>query len=61
MANLFYENPTQFILYMTDPQANNFAVTDNSNIVKLVDLENIIVVDKEVLLKSKLCSLLNSW
>lgn len=53
MAKLFYENPTNFILYLTDPQADNFAVTDNTNLVRLVDLENLIIVDKEVLIKSE--------
>ncbi|ODN01116.1 Deleted in autism protein 1 [Orchesella cincta] len=53
MANLFYENPTQYIIYLTDPQADNFAVVENTNIVKLVDLENLMVVDKELLIQSK--------
>lgn len=53
MANMFYENPTKFILYLSDPQADNFAVTENTNIVKLVDLENVIIVDKEILIQSK--------
>lgn len=52
MANRFGENPTNFILYMADPSPDNFAVNEETNTLKLIDLENIIVVDKEELIKS---------
>jgi hypothetical protein len=53
MANKFNENPTNFILYLTDISPENFAVDEKTNMVKVVDLENIVVVDKEILIKSK--------
>jgi hypothetical protein len=52
MANLFGENPSNFILYITDPSPDNFAVDENTNTLKMIDLENIIVVDKFQLLES---------
>lgn len=52
IANLFYDNGSNFILYMTDVSPDNFAVDDQTYKVKLIDLENIIVVDKEELFKS---------
>lgn len=58
MVNKFGENPTNFILYMTDPSPDNFAVNENTNSLKMIDLENIIVVDKEELILSK-CIIIN--
>uniref|UniRef100_A0A6M2D2M4 Putative conserved secreted protein ovary overexpressed n=1 Tax=Rhipicephalus microplus TaxID=6941 RepID=A0A6M2D2M4_RHIMP len=45
MADLMTENPTQYALYMTDVSMDNFAVNDQGE-VRLIDLENIIVVDR---------------
>ncbi|KAL3253270.1 hypothetical protein MRX96_017541 [Rhipicephalus microplus] len=45
MADLMTENPTQYALYMTDVSLDNFAVNDQGE-VRLIDLENIIVVDR---------------
>lgn len=53
MANFFEENPTNFILYMTDPSPHNFAVDEETQKLKMIDLENIIIVDKEQLIQSK--------
>jgi len=62
MANLFYENESEMILYFTDPTADNFAIRelDNSQNVQstaievvLVDLEGLIVVDKQELFSSE--------
>ena len=53
IANKFNENSSKFILYLTDVTPDNFAVDENSNLVKIVDLENIIMVDKEVLIQSE--------
>jgi len=53
MANKFYENPTNFILYLTDMTPDNFAVDEETHKLKVIDLEDFIVVDKEVLIKSK--------
>jgi len=47
------EMPVNFILYITDPSPDNFAVDETSNKLKVVDLENIIIVDKEDLILSK--------
>lgn len=52
MANLFYENPTNFIIYLTDMSPDNFAVDEDTQVVKAIDLENFMVVDKEVLMRS---------
>lgn len=45
MADLMTNNPTQFALYMTDVSMDNFAVNKWGE-VTLVDVENIIVVDR---------------
>ena len=45
MAELFSDPPTSFALYWTDLSYENFAV-DSQGKVRIVDAENIIVVDK---------------
>lgn len=52
MANRFGDNPSNFVLYITDPSPDNFAVNEETNTLKMIDLENIIVVDKGQLIES---------
>ena len=45
MAGLFSDPPTSFAMYWTDLSYDNFAV-DKEGKVRIVDAENIVVVDK---------------
>lgn len=52
MADLMTDHPTRFALYMTDVSMDNFVV-NKRNEVALVDVENIIVVDRVQVVKEK--------
>ncbi|XP_077556173.1 divergent protein kinase domain 2A [Haemaphysalis longicornis] len=52
MADLMTDNPTQFALYMTDVSMDNFVVSRDGH-VTLVDVENIIVVDRIQVVKER--------
>ncbi|XP_077988292.1 divergent protein kinase domain 2A-like [Glandiceps talaboti] len=52
IAEHFTNNAEDYALYMTDIVAENFAVTKDGD-VKLIDIENIIVVDKKMIREDK--------
>ena len=48
MADILTNNKEEFALYLTDVTYDNFVV-DSAGKVKLVDLEDIVVVDKQAI------------